>query len=218
MFSGNEDNLIASLAVPVKETFIEKEVEIEKIRLTLVKGSIADYNTNTTLEAEIEIVDLETNKVIKTVKSNAETGKFIIPLPSGKNYSMTVKMNDYMFHSENFNVKESTSYAEIMKEISLQPISEGSKIILKNTFFESGKSIITEESYTELNRFIPIFEQYPDMVIEISGHTDNTGSKSINQKLSAARAKAVVEYLISNGVNPKNLKAVGYDFQFLDFL
>ena len=48
------------------------------------------------------------------------------------------------------------------------------------------------------------------MKIEISGHTDKTGSEQLNFKLSEARAKAVVDYLIKNGVDQSRMEFRGY--------
>ena len=52
----------------------------------------------------------------------------------------------------------------------------------------------------------------PSMRIEISGHTDNQGSKATNQRLSEARAKSVVDFLISEGVDASRLEYKGYAF------
>ncbi|HAN76716.1 MAG TPA: hypothetical protein DCQ31_02500 [Bacteroidales bacterium] len=210
----NEDNLIASVAEPIKETpVIEEQIILETIRLTLVKGIVTDAITNKPLEADIEIVDLQTNTMLSQLKANSETGSFVAPLPSGKNYALTVKMGDgYLFHSENFNIAETTDYAEVSKTIKLQPVNIGASIVLNNVFFASGKSDLNPESYSELDRFIPILQSNPAMVIEISGHTDNVGSEVSNKKLSEDRAKAVVAYLVSKGVGAAQLKAVGYGF------
>ena len=51
---------------------------------------------------------------------------------------------------------------------------------------------------------------YPQMTIEIGGHTDGKGSEAYNQRLSENRAKAVVDYLVSKGVDAKRLKYKGY--------
>ncbi|MCF6240636.1 MAG: OmpA family protein, partial [Bacteroidales bacterium] len=151
---------------------------------------------------------------IKKTNSNVNTGAYLITLPSGKDYGFSVNAAGYMFHSENFVVPATQDYKEIFKDIQLQPITPGSKIILHNTFFASGKSTLQPESYSELNRLAKLFEKYPNLVIEISGHTDNRGSKAVNQRLSYARAKSVVNYLVGQGVNPANLKAVGYNFKY----
>jgi outer membrane protein OmpA-like peptidoglycan-associated protein len=175
---------------------------------------VTDYNTGKPIQALVELVDNATGKKEKDARSNAENGSYLITLPSGKNYGFSVNADGYMFHSENFNVPAASGYKEILKDIRLQPMTAGSKIILYNTFFETGKSNLRPESYSELNRLAEMFTKYPNLVIEISGHTDNKGNKATNQKISMARAKSVVNYLLSQGVKPQNLKAVGYYFLY----
>ena len=210
----NEDELLASIAVPIKESFIEESMQISYTRMTIVKGSVTDYNTGKPLAATIELVDNKTGKLIKKATSNENSGSYLISLPSGKDYGFSVNADGYMFHSENFVVPEAQDYKEIFKDIQLQPMTPGSKIILHNTFFESGKSSLRVESYSELNRLAKMFEKYPGLVLEISGHTDSRGSRTVNQRLSLARAKSVVDYLKGQGVNAANLKAVGYNFKY----
>ena len=52
----------------------------------------------------------------------------------------------------------------------------------------------------------------PNLCIEISGHTDNVGSAAYNKKLSLGRAKAVVNALVSKGIDPSRLTSAGYGF------
>ena len=210
----NEDDLISSIAVPIKESFIEESMKIHYTLMTIVKGTVTDFNTGKPITASIELVDNKTGKLIKSAKSNENSGSYLISLPSGKDYGFSVNAEGYMFHSENFVVPAAQDYMEIFKDIQLQPITPGSKIILHNTFFESGKSSLRTESYSELNRLATMFEKYPNLVLEISGHTDNRGSRTVNQRLSLARAKSVVNYLQGQGVSSANLKAVGYNFKY----
>lgn len=92
----------------------------------------------------------------------------------------------------------------------LKNIEEGSAIVLKNIFFEFGKTTLLPESYAELDKVADFMNELHIKMIEISGHTDNKGSDASNQTLSQGRAAAVVEYLTSKGVNPSSLTAVGY--------
>ncbi len=213
MISG-EDNLIASISEPTKETSIEKQVEIQTKLLTIVKGKVLDYNTGNPLTATIEIVDNDKNSVINTLSTKGETGEFVVPLESGKNYGIAIKTEGYLFHSENFVIPDSVKHQVIEKDVKLQPMIAGSKIILHNTFFESGKSTLQGASFSELDRIVKIFKDYPNLFIEISGHTDNRGSMVFNRRLSKARAQSVVNYLISKGVNKKKAKAVGFYYKF----
>ena len=81
-------------------------------------------------------------------------------------------------------------------------IQTGEKITLKVSF-ELGKSYLLPESYSELNKLSQYLFRHPNFVIKINGHSDNSGSKSKNQKLSEQRAQAVFEYLIGKGVQNK---------------
>ena len=89
-------------------------------------------------------------------------------------------------------------------------IDPGSKIVLRNVFFDVNSATLKPESYPELNRLAEILKRYPGIVVEISGHTDNTGSFKYNMKLSQRRAESVVMYLISQGVPSSALVAKGY--------
>ncbi|MFH2094508.1 MAG: OmpA family protein, partial [Bacteroidota bacterium] len=182
-------------------------------KLTLLKGTVKDAETLVPLEAEIEIVDNEENKVIFTSKCNSSTGKYLVSLPSGKNYGIAVKADGYIFHSENFNIPDTAAFQEIEKNILLNKVKVGSKMVLKNIFFDFDKATLRSESISELSRLIKLLSDYPNIRIEISGHTDNKGSLDYNTRLSESRAKAVVDYLIGKGVDASRLEYKGYAFK-----
>lgn len=93
---------------------------------------------------------------------------------------------------------------------SSKPMAVGSTIVLHNIYFEFDKNTLLQQSYKELLNLIELLREYPKMKIEIQGHTDNQGSASYNQRLSEQRAKAVVDYLISHGIEAKRLGYKGY--------
>lgn len=211
LIQSSEDLLIASIAEPITETIIEKSVEIKTIRLTIVKGKIYDAITNDPITAAIEVSDNEADSVIMTSETG-EGGEYLVSLPSGKNYAMTIKAKDYLFHSENFNIPPATNYQEIIKDIAMNKLAAGTKVILNNIFFEYGKTLLRTTSYPELNRVVKLLEAYPKLKIEISGHTDNKGSLAINKKISEKRAKAVVDYLLGKGIVESRLTYKGYAY------
>ncbi|MCX7726535.1 MAG: OmpA family protein [Chitinispirillaceae bacterium] len=96
-------------------------------------------------------------------------------------------------------------------------ISRG-KLILSGVSFEPGKAILTVNSYTILDQVYESLVEWPEVKLEIQGHTDNVGSNIANLKLSQLRAEAVRNYLIQKGISPDRLKAVGYgeDFPIAD--
>lgn len=86
----------------------------------------------------------------------------------------------------------------------------GKAIALKNIFFDIDKSNLLENSTIELNRLYNFLIQNPGIKIEISGHTDNTGSEEHNIELSEARAKSVTDYLINLEIERDRLLYKGY--------
>ena len=83
-------------------------------------------------------------------------------------------------------------------------------IVLKNLFFETGSASLEDDSQYELNSLAGLLADYDDISIEISGHTDNTGDAQANQLLSEARANAVFEYLVGQGIDGTRLTTVGH--------
>ncbi|MCH2230237.1 MAG: OmpA family protein [Crocinitomicaceae bacterium] len=206
----NEDNLLASITAPVKETVVAPVVEVNEAQLTILKGVITDALTNRVLEADIEIVDNSKSVVIAMFKSNSSTGKYLVSLPAGKNYGIAVKKEGYLFHSENFDIPAAAAFQEVNKDVELKNLAVGSKIVLKNIFFDTDKASLRDESTAELNRLIKLLNDVPTLNIELSGHTDSQGTETYNQVLSEKRAKAVVNYLTNAGVSKERLKSAGY--------
>lgn len=206
----NEDNLIASIAEPVKEIVIEPAVEVDQNKVTILKGLVSDAVSQNPVEANIELVDNEKGEIVASFKSNSKTGKYLVSLPSGKNYGLAVKAEGYLFHSENFIIPESAAYQEITKNIKLKKIEIGSTIVLKNIFFDFDKATLRPESTVELENLHKILTDNPSIKVEISGHTDSKGSDEYNLKLSDDRSKSVVEWLINKGIKSDRLIYKGY--------
>ena len=87
---------------------------------------------------------------------------------------------------------------------------EGEPIVLKNILFASGSADLLSSSYLELDRLASELNSMASVHIEVSGHTDNVGSVNANFILSEHRAKAVVDYLTSKGVDRARLSFKGY--------
>lgn len=205
-----EDYLLASIVNPMKDNSIENTVDVNKKSFTVFKGVTIDAITKKPVEASIEITDNATGKIIETFTTNSATGKFIITLNSGKNYGIAVKAEGYLFHSENFDIPNGAADNLVNKVIELKNIAVGSKIALRNIFFDTGKSTLRPESNAELDRLVKLMQDVPSLKIEISGHTDNTGSASLNATLSQDRAQAVVNYLKGKGIAANRMTAMGY--------
>lgn len=86
----------------------------------------------------------------------------------------------------------------------------GATFVLHNIFFDYDKATLLQQSYNELHTLLTILQSHPTMKIEICGHTDGHGSIDYNQRLSENRARAVVDYLVSHGIDMHRLSYKGY--------
>ena len=179
-------------------------------RLITFVGKVLDDETLQPLEANIKIEDLDSSKTLGEYVSNSVSGKFVVILKPGGNYSLTVSKNGYLFYSENFAIAEDNQFQELKKDILLQPLKEGKKIVLNNIFFETAKSVLTEPSMLEIGKLYELLQDNPRLKVEISGHTDNVGNDAMNQRLSQDRADVVVEQMVKRGIASDRLIAKGY--------
>lgn len=95
-------------------------------------------------------------------------------------------------------------------KLDLDNAKYGQTIKLQNVIFESGKSNLKPESFKQLNILTQYLKNNPSIIIKISGHTDNIGSKESNLILSQKRSDMVKSYLIKNDVSPDRIKSVGF--------
>lgn len=185
----------------------------EKMRpepVTYMTGKTYDKGTKIPLGARFELIDLETGNVVVRSYADRVTGEYLVCLPSGKDYALNVSSKGYLFYSENFTLTHGTLTEPYKKNVPLNKIKAGEKVVLKNVFFDTDKFDLKPTSKAELDKLVAFLQLNETMVIELSGHTDNVGNKKANQILSQNRAKAVKNYLLGKGILEGRLIAKGY--------
>jgi len=95
-------------------------------------------------------------------------------------------------------------------EKGFEKIEKGKAIILNNVYFEQSSFIMQKESYHELDKIVSTLKANPQTKIEIGGHTDNIGDQRLNLALSENRAKVILNYLVSKGIEENRLAYKGY--------
>ena len=188
----------------------------EKMRpevIGIVFGKVDDTNGKP-LAARIKWEDLETGKILGTLECNPQKGTYFITLPAGKKYGYFVEMDGYYPVSGNLNTEGLTSGKNIERNITMHSIADILQgkvaIVLENIFFDTNKYQLRAESFPELARLAAFIRQNPSAVLEISGHTDNSGSAEANRTLSQRRADSVKDHLISLGCPAANIISKGY--------
>ena len=129
-----------------------------------------------------------------------------------KNYGISINAPGYLFHSQNVDIPEANGYQEISKNVKLNKLDVGSRIVLNNIFFDYNKASIKSESFAELERLVELMIVEPYMRVEISGHADNVGSDNYNKNLSNEQAKAVVDLMVSLGIASDRFEYIGHGF------
>jgi outer membrane protein OmpA-like peptidoglycan-associated protein len=139
---------------------------------------------------------------------SGDSNGFILPLPENGRYSFEVSREGYMFKIDNvFSIDATDRDRHI--EVVLEKINIGASISMKTVRFESGSSELADGYQTDLTRLVLWLKSNPSSNVEIIGHTDNIGSNAFNLELSTARALSVVNFLISNFINPERLTYSG---------
>ncbi|HET8828848.1 MAG TPA: OmpA family protein [Pelobium sp.] len=184
--------------------------KIRPIAVNYVKGVVFDDETKEKLGAIVDIIDLAEEKSINTSYSDKIDGTFLATLSTGKEYSINVSKDGYLFYSENFSVEKNQIGQPIILEVPLQKIAVGKKVVLKNIFFDSNKYNLKTQSKTELQKLIDFLKDNPKTHIQISGHTDDIGDDQSNLILSQNRSKAVYNYLVERNIAKERLSFKGY--------
>jgi len=96
--------------------------------------------------------------------------------------------------------------------INVSKDARGTIISMSDILFETGRANLTANLQTNLARIAGILMVYKEPNILVDGHTDNVGSRELNQKLSEDRAKNVMNFLAENGVAVERLSAIGSAF------
>ncbi|MEW5855663.1 MAG: OmpA family protein, partial [Myxococcota bacterium] len=149
------------------------------------------------------------------VELDAQDGTVTADVPPGK-YKAVARAEGYLLIGKNVVVEAGSRTAEVFL---LKPeprkrltVLTKERIEIKSTIhFEYNKARLLSSSSFLLDEVVDTLLKNPQIErIRIEGHTDNTGAADYNQQLSQARAEAVREYLISNGVAESRVEAVGY--------
>jgi OmpA-OmpF porin, OOP family len=178
--------------------------------VNFVKGKVVDAITQKPITAQIELIDLETDELASVVSSDSISGEYLITLSKGSEYALYISKGGYLFDSRYFSYQEGDDVNPVMADILLHKIERGKSVNLNNLFFDFDKFELRDKSKTELNKIISFLHAYPELKIEIEGHTDNVGSDEYNLNLSKQRALSVYTYLLKSGIPEQRLSFKGY--------
>lgn len=165
---------------------------------------------NSPLDAKVSLTSSD-NMVVGKVSKGAGVFEFTTSTTESKQYKLSVENSGYVFENIDLALPAAGNTAQtINRTVRMRKLQMGTRSVLRNIYFNFDKATFQDNSYNELNKLEGMMAENTGMQIEISGHTDNIGTKDYNKQLSQRRANAVKDYLVKKGVDARRITAVGY--------
>ncbi len=181
-------------------------------------------NKNKKIEVFIEVRDgftgnlLAPELLLKGVNEANKSSYSQMILPAGSSYKTKlysdsiyiIEINTEGYLSEVRNIKTDTISDSDTISLDLVRLEKGTTIQLNSVLFKRGTAEMQESSFEELDRVATMLKRNESVEIELSGHTDNTGSSKLNLKLSQERSDVIKDYLSQKGIDSNRLSSKGY--------
>jgi outer membrane protein OmpA-like peptidoglycan-associated protein len=191
----------------VKSETISKEFTMSAKQVSFFATVTDGDNFNKVPDATVDIKDVNSNKIIATVKTDSE-GKIYANIPKNGNYEVVASKTGYNPSRVVFNTSDGAR--EVRKDLTIKKTQGGAMVRLDNILYEFNKSELTKESKNELDTLVAFLKQNKDVTVEVSSHTDSRGSNEYNQKLSQHRGQSCANYLVSRGIKRDKLLVKNY--------
>ncbi len=166
----------------------------------VITGRVFDQKTQAPVYARISFVGTE----IAPVYTDSSTGVFRVEVPAGT-YALKIEAPGSIPPGRPVVVKPDQP---VILDVGL--LKKGTHLVFQNIYFAPGSARLDPSSYPALDQIVQLLKENPTVIVEIQGHTDNTGSLALNMKLSQQRAEAVKRYLVEHGIEEDRLIAKGY--------
>ena len=179
-------------------------------RFTLIGKAVKKKGGEPVSDAQVSVRN-KTRASVDVTKSKSD-GFFEAQLEAQSDFNISGRKAGFISNIEEMSTKglnrSETLYVKL--ELEIEEAKAGTQIVMNNIFFATGKADLNMEASTDLNKLVKYMEDNPTVSLEIQGHTDNTGSVAINNRLSEDRAHSVMGYLMSRGIEKGRLSAKGY--------
>lgn len=191
--------------------------EAKPQKVLFVNGTLTDEYGETVGDADVELQNIRTLKLTKGLVDE-NTGQYAIATAvdtDDDEFILTIKKQGYFYDSKRIKPgKKMLAKPPTKIDFEIRPIKVGTRMRLKNIYFEFNSALLNEKSIVSLNNFSEFLILNPNLHIELIGHTDNVGDEESNLILSTQRAKAVYDFLIKQNINADriNYKGLGEKF------
>jgi OmpA-OmpF porin, OOP family len=191
------------------DTTLNVEVLLTPVAKKLyLTGTLLDKKTEAPIAGKVDMV-LKTSRKTTYQQRTTTDGKYNQEIATLGWYLFTASAEGYLNAVDSVQISNEEE-TPVVKDLYLQKIEVGLTVRLKNIYFDFDKTTLKSASFVELNKVVDFLKQNKTVEVEIAGHTDSKGADEYNHNLSQGRSQSVVDYLISQGIEPHRLQAHGY--------
>jgi OOP family OmpA-OmpF porin len=177
-----------------------------------VKGTALDEKGNPLMNTKVSLFSKTGDAepiFIKSVEADAK-GNYNFGVQAGNDYHLVFEKEKFLNTTHDFTTKTTTESKDFNHNATLKEVTEKA-YVLTNVHYANDRYELLEPSKRDIDTTLLLFlNENPDIIVEVSSHTDNNASDSYNNTLSQKRAEGVVKYLISKGIQPERLQNHGY--------
>jgi outer membrane protein OmpA-like peptidoglycan-associated protein len=175
--------------------------------VTVTQGEVRNAATGQPLQATLSLVSLSNDSTYYQFESDGKNGEFVMLYPEQGISGLYVEKKGFLPKIYNVDRDSIKNVSDL--QVELVPIAAGEEFVFENVFFDFDKYNLKTESYSSLRRLLAFLQTNPEVRILITGHTDNIGAATYNQRLSLLRAMEVQSFLLQEGIGPKRIEVEG---------
>jgi outer membrane protein OmpA-like peptidoglycan-associated protein len=209
------NDITTSFANITKDEFanesIEKTLYHNDPRFTLSGIAVNSLNGPPVAGVKITCENTASGKVKTQITK--EDGKFFFQLEQASDFKVMGEKQGWLSSEAIYETTKGLDRSKdlyVKLKLSMQQPTAEAVIRLDKIYYDYDKCDIKPRAAEELNRLIKLMNDFPDMIIELSSHTDSRGSNEYNLKLSQCRADAAVVYILSKGIAKDRIVPKGY--------
>lgn len=176
-------------------------------RVTKLQGRALAQTDGRPLKGTLVVLRNETDGTSRQVMTGPDGG-YAFDLLTGCEYRLDGSKDGYAALSRSIRELAPASAPEELR-VDLSLFKKGDVVQVENIYYDFGKATIRPDAARELDRLVDLMERNPAMRIELRSHTDTRASAAFNDKLSAQRARAVMDYLQEKNIAPDRMVALG---------
>ncbi|TSA36989.1 MAG: hypothetical protein D4R64_06390 [Porphyromonadaceae bacterium] len=209
-------NEVTTTIATIKKDDFTEEVIARTLTHNDPRFTLSGIATNANNERPVSGVTVtceNTGQNKTNTRITGDDGKFFFQLEQASDFKVMGERQGWLSSEAIYETTKGLDRSKdlyVMIKLSMQQPAAEEVIRLDKIYYDYDKCDIKPRAAEELNRLVKLMNDFPDMIIELSSHTDSRGSNVYNQKLSQCRADAALAYILGKGISKSRIIAIGY--------